>query len=175
MTTAAPERLSLLLLEDDPNFGAVVEDELGRRGIEVTRESSVAGALERLHQKDFDVALLDLQLPDGSGLEVLREISAGGAVASRPSCSPGTPRSQPRSRRCGSGRTTTSRSRRGSRSSTCWWRRRPRRPACAARTSRCGRQLRRHEPVQGFVTQDPAAKQVLATARARRGARRCRC
>ena len=73
---ATPERISVLVLEDDPAFGGVVEEELRSRGHDVTRTSSVAEARERLRDDSFDVALLDLQLPDGSGLDVLREIGA---------------------------------------------------------------------------------------------------
>ncbi len=69
-----PERLTLLVLEDDPGFGGVVEDALASWGHEVVRTASVAEARDRLRSGSFDVALLDLQLPDGSGLDVLREI-----------------------------------------------------------------------------------------------------
>jgi DNA-binding NtrC family response regulator len=73
---ATPERISVLILEDDPAFGGVLEEELRSRGHDVTRSLSVAGALEQLKDDSFDVVLLDLHLPDGSGLEVLREISS---------------------------------------------------------------------------------------------------
>ncbi len=73
---ATPERISVLILEDDPAFGGVVEEELRARGHDVTRILSVADAREQLRDDSFDVVLLDLHLPDGSGLEVLREISA---------------------------------------------------------------------------------------------------
>ncbi len=73
---ATPERISVLILEDDPAFGGVVEEELRSRGHDVTRSLSVADALEQLQDDSFDVVLLDLHLPDGSGLEVLREISS---------------------------------------------------------------------------------------------------
>jgi two-component system, NtrC family, response regulator AtoC len=73
---AAPERISILILEDDPSFGGVVEEELRARGDDVTRISSVAAALDQLRDDSYDVVLLDLHLPDGSGLEVLRVISA---------------------------------------------------------------------------------------------------
>jgi len=74
--TRAPERISILVLEDDPSFGAVLEEELGGRGYAVTRATTVADATGQLRKHAFDVALLDLHLPDGSGLDCLREISA---------------------------------------------------------------------------------------------------
>jgi DNA-binding NtrC family response regulator len=76
MTTTAPEGISLLVLEDDPSFGSVMEEELRARGYSVSRVTTVVDALSRLREGGLDVALLDLQLPDGSGLDVLREIGA---------------------------------------------------------------------------------------------------
>src|SRR5512147_2748429 len=73
---AALDGLAVLLLEDDPSFAAVVEEELRSRGCEVTHTSSVVEARERIKDDRFDVALLDLQLPDGSGLDVLRDVSS---------------------------------------------------------------------------------------------------
>jgi DNA-binding NtrC family response regulator len=71
-----PERVSILVLEDDPAFAGVLEEELRGRGHSVETARSVAEAIDRLADATFDVALLDLQLPDGSGLDVLRVIGA---------------------------------------------------------------------------------------------------
>ena len=76
--TSAPERISVLVLENDAAFAATLEDELRARGHLVETTSSVAQARERLRDGGFDVALLDLQLPDGSGMEVLRDIGTEG-------------------------------------------------------------------------------------------------
>lgn len=46
--TSAPERISVLILEDDAAFAATLEDELGSRGHLVETTSSVAQARERL-------------------------------------------------------------------------------------------------------------------------------
>src|SRR5574340_129724 len=69
------DRLFILLLEDDPDFADIVGEELRSRGHDVTHTNSVQDARERVKDDRFDVALLDLQLPDGSGLDVLRDIS----------------------------------------------------------------------------------------------------
>ena len=71
-----PERVSILVLEDDPAFSGVLQEELRGRGHAVEATRSVAEAVARLGEETFDVALLDLQLPDGSGLDVLRTIGA---------------------------------------------------------------------------------------------------
>jgi two-component system, NtrC family, response regulator AtoC len=67
--------LRLLVVEDDPGLAGVLADELGARGHRVTVASSVADARESLAGAEFDVALMDLMLPDGSGIDVLRTVS----------------------------------------------------------------------------------------------------
>ena len=49
-------------------------DELEARGHEITVAGTVAAALERIKEDEFDVAVTDLMLPDGSGLDVLRSL-----------------------------------------------------------------------------------------------------
>ena len=73
-----PERVAVLILEDDASFADVLQEELRARGHAVELTATVAEACKRLNQDAYDVALLDLQLPDGSGLDVLREIAAEG-------------------------------------------------------------------------------------------------
>lgn len=66
--TAATE---LLLVDDDPVFGRVLATALRRRGFQVTLAASVAEARELLPQLRASHAVLDLRLPDGSGLELV--------------------------------------------------------------------------------------------------------
>jgi len=63
--------ISLLLVDDDDAFRAVMAGELGHRGFEVTTAGSGQEALKGLEVGQPDIILLDLQLPDLSGLEVL--------------------------------------------------------------------------------------------------------
>ena len=162
MSDAELERVSVLLLEDDASFGAVVEDELGRRGILVARESTVKGALDRIEDGGFDVALLDLELPDGSGLDVLREITEAGL---------------PTEALVLTGHAQVETALQAMRLGAYDYLSKPPRleelhvqVVKAAEKARLRaenvamrRQLRRHEPLQGFVTQDAAMKQGLAT------------
>lgn len=46
-------------------------------GCEVTGASSVRDALAAMERQSFDLAMIDLRLPDGSGLDVLRRLRAG--------------------------------------------------------------------------------------------------
>jgi DNA-binding NtrC family response regulator len=61
-------------VDDDAAFRQVMARELSRMGFEVTTADSGGGALERVGESEPDVMLLDLRLPDRSGLEVLEAI-----------------------------------------------------------------------------------------------------
>jgi two-component system response regulator AtoC len=64
----------LLVLEDDASLSEILCESLRDRGHDPTPGRSVAEALALLDRHDFEVALLDLMLPDGSGLDVLQRI-----------------------------------------------------------------------------------------------------
>ena len=68
----------VLVLEDERALAEMIVEELSGEGYAVTPTASVAGALGALKQGSFDVALLDLNLPDGLGLDVLKAISEEG-------------------------------------------------------------------------------------------------
>jgi DNA-binding NtrC family response regulator len=63
----------ILVVEDDDALSEVLQDELKVRGHEVFPAASVKEAKEALAQRDYDVILLDLVLPDGRGTEVLQQ------------------------------------------------------------------------------------------------------
>jgi DNA-binding NtrC family response regulator len=65
-----------LLVEDDRALADVLSTELRAAGKKVVGAETVEEALDQLRQWDYDVALMDVMLPDGSGLEVLRYISS---------------------------------------------------------------------------------------------------
>jgi PAS domain S-box-containing protein len=66
----------VLVIEDDPAIRRLVREDLERASMQVTEAESVVGALAALRAADFDVIVLDLTLPDGSGLEVLARLRA---------------------------------------------------------------------------------------------------
>jgi CheY-like chemotaxis protein len=74
---ARPKRsLRLLIVEDHPATRDVLLRLLTRNGHQVTTASSVQNGLAAFHSDVFDVVISDLGLPDGSGLELMREIRA---------------------------------------------------------------------------------------------------
>jgi DNA-binding NtrC family response regulator len=72
---------SVLLVDDDDAFRVVMAGELSERGFEVDTAETGRGALDRMQSVQPDVLLLDLRLPDMSGMDVLKAV---------PDTSPGT-------------------------------------------------------------------------------------
>lgn len=71
----------LLVIEDDPMLGAALSEGLSEH-FPVDLVATLADARLALETTDYDLAILDLSLPDGSGLELLRELRrAGKAMA----------------------------------------------------------------------------------------------
>ena len=68
---STPQSASLLLVDDDPAFGRVLATALGRRGFTVTLAAGVAEARALLPGLVVTHAVLDLRLPDGSGLDLI--------------------------------------------------------------------------------------------------------
>ncbi len=70
---AAPAGADVLLLEDDPPLRRRLAAYLRTLHAEVTEASTVAEARQALGERRFDFALVDLHLPDGEALDLLRE------------------------------------------------------------------------------------------------------
>jgi len=69
------ERKRVLVVDDEPQIVEVVKEYLAREGLIVDTADSVAGALMALERHATDLLVLDITLPDGSGLDVLRSAS----------------------------------------------------------------------------------------------------
>jgi two-component system, NtrC family, response regulator HydG len=65
----------MLVVEDDAALSEALCDQLRTLGHAPVAATTVAESLAHLGTGEFDVALLDLMLPDGSGIEVLRRIA----------------------------------------------------------------------------------------------------
>src|SRR3954464_13052619 len=78
-----PDPARLLLLEDDPVVRAFLADNLTADGYDVLVAETGAHALRLLEYKRPDLAVVDLMLPDGSGLELIRRVREADGVASR--------------------------------------------------------------------------------------------
>ena len=68
------DAVSLLLVEDDPLLGTFLADNLAADGYELTVAETVRDGLRELEYKHPDLAIVDLALPDGSGLELITRV-----------------------------------------------------------------------------------------------------
>lgn len=69
--------MRLLLVEDNPRLAGLIRDGLQGQGFAVDWCGTIAGAQAALQVNDYDVMLLDLGLPDGDGLDLLRTVRRG--------------------------------------------------------------------------------------------------
>ena len=74
------EGQTLFIVDDDVGFVHAAAELAREQGFVITVAGSVGQALTRLKDASFDVALIDLSLPDGSGLELLEHIDLGGST-----------------------------------------------------------------------------------------------
>ncbi len=80
---------TLLLVEDDLGLRTFLADNLTADGFTVLLADSVRDAVRLLEYRQPDMALVDLGLPDGSGLDLIRRVREADGVASR--LDPGVP------------------------------------------------------------------------------------
>ena len=69
---------TIFLLEDDQTLGRGIVMALETPGRTVTRAGSLREGRAVLGRECFDLLILDINLPDGSGLELLRQLRAAG-------------------------------------------------------------------------------------------------
>jgi two-component system response regulator HydG len=74
--TGVPEQrpARVLVVDDEPALLRALESLLGKKGYDVVALDSPIVATQRLAQEDFDVALLDIKMPQLSGLELLSAV-----------------------------------------------------------------------------------------------------
>jgi two-component system OmpR family response regulator len=68
--------MRILLIEDEPDLGAAVQEHVRQAGHAVDWFQTLGEADAALRTVAYDLLLLDLQLPDGRGLELLRALRA---------------------------------------------------------------------------------------------------
>ena len=66
----------ILVIEDEPDIRKTLEYNLERENFIVTAASSLSDAKEHLAKDSFSLLILDLMLPDGSGLDLCRELKS---------------------------------------------------------------------------------------------------
>ena len=74
----------ILIIEDEPDIRKTLEYNISREGYKVVCASSLSNGKEQINSSDFSLILLDLMLPDGSGLDLCREIKSDKEKSSTP-------------------------------------------------------------------------------------------
>ncbi len=64
----------LLLVEDDSSLGETLQERLTKEGYSVVWEDTLQKAEQAASGKAFDLIILDVNLPDGSGFEFARKV-----------------------------------------------------------------------------------------------------
>jgi two-component system phosphate regulon response regulator PhoB len=70
----------LLLVEDDRSLGATLCERLQRENYEVSWAETKQRALKKLDEGFWDLVILDIGLPDGSGFELARHIKGSSSL-----------------------------------------------------------------------------------------------
>jgi ActR/RegA family two-component response regulator len=68
------ERISLLLVDDDPEFLEILHRRFTRRGLATTACRDTATALSSAREQRFDVAMIDRTLRTGDGIQLLKQL-----------------------------------------------------------------------------------------------------
>lgn len=63
--------MKFLLLEDDRDLGRLIRDEIENKGFQVDWFQSIKDAKSSMEQNSYDLAILDLYLPDGKGFDIV--------------------------------------------------------------------------------------------------------
>lgn len=71
-----PTQAHILVIDDEPDLRTLYELTLLREGYRVEAAADLAQARAQLQQRRFDAVITDMRLPDGLGLELLREMVA---------------------------------------------------------------------------------------------------
>jgi len=67
---------AILVVDDEMDYLTTYERLLGRQGYRVVTASTCEAALAALAREPFSVAIVDIRLPDGDGLEIVRRARA---------------------------------------------------------------------------------------------------
>jgi len=65
--------MKILIVEDNPELAFEVKEYLSSSGYICKISKNCEEALEEINSNDYDIMLLDLGLPDGSGFDILKE------------------------------------------------------------------------------------------------------
>ena len=76
--------LKILIIEDEPDIRKNLEYNLSREGYSVLTAASIAEAEQLIYSNNLSLILLDLMLPDGSGLDLCKKMKSDPNVQNLP-------------------------------------------------------------------------------------------
>ena len=76
--------VNILVIEDEPDIRRNLEYNLGREGFNASSVGTLDKAYKKIKSKKFDLILLDLMLPDGSGLDLCKKIKSNSETEATP-------------------------------------------------------------------------------------------
>ena len=74
MQPPVPQQARILVIDDEPDLRTLYELTLLREGYRVEAAGDLLQARQQLSENRFDAVITDMRLPDGLGLELLRDI-----------------------------------------------------------------------------------------------------
>lgn len=74
MSQPTASSVKLLIVDDDEEIREILAMRFRRQGMQVVQAGSGKEALEAIAEENFEVALLDIQLPDVSGIDLLSQL-----------------------------------------------------------------------------------------------------
>ena len=72
--------MRVLIVEDDPELAELLRDGLRAQRIDPTLAATLADGRDRAKSGSFDVIILDVRLPDGTGLDLCGELRGDGST-----------------------------------------------------------------------------------------------
>ncbi|MFB0945538.1 MAG: DNA-binding response OmpR family regulator [Spirosomataceae bacterium] len=72
--------MKILLVEDEPTLGDTIRRYLNGEGFVCEWVQDAIGATDKILVYEYDCVLIDIMLPDGSGLDIVRTIKKSGIV-----------------------------------------------------------------------------------------------
>jgi DNA-binding NtrC family response regulator len=76
MTEDKPQPIRLLIADDEEDLVTFLGHRLRKRGLDVTLALSGAEAISAATELKFDVAIVDLKMPDISGIKVIEQLKS---------------------------------------------------------------------------------------------------
>lgn len=64
----------ILIIDDEEKLRSLLARIISLEGFEVSQAATITAALKKLSQEEFDVLICDVKLPDGNGVQVVKEM-----------------------------------------------------------------------------------------------------